>query len=403
MHGIKFFFREKILSDTINILLIGFIIRLIIAPFTLNWDLLANTHISVNYLSQSWAEIYNNPLSVYPPLMYMTLSSFIRIISPLFPPGFSPWIASDNLTAISFPFIYRTLLLLKLPYIIFELASALLFAKIFAGEKQNRVLFLWMVNPVSLFVISAWTNVDAFPIFFIIASFFLAARAKFLLSSLALGIAAAYKLYPILFFPFLLFSVEGVRKKVLMIILFLFPVFFTHFPVLNLPQYYNHAITGGYSKLILFSILPIGPNRALIYFCIFYFLLFFHYLTVKKNAASFLIFSFFSVIAMFTFSLFSLQWFIWLIPFLLFTQIKSAKIFPVMFFLYLGYFGLVALSQASLNIGMLSPLEPTLWNLEWPLRQKIGSEQIFLLSNITHSAIAASLIWIGWRLYHAKT
>lgn len=393
------FLKSKILSDTLTILLIGVIIRVIIAPFTLNWDLLANTHISVLALTNTWAQIYDNPLSVYPPLMYMTLSTFIKLTTPFFPAGFFSWMASDNLTAISFPFIFRTLFLLKLPYIFFEVSAAFLFAKIFEKGKQNTVFFLWMINPVSLFVVTAWTNVDAFPLFFIVSSFYLASRGKNLSSALSLGIAAAYKLYPLLFFPFLLFSERTWRRRILMITLFILPVIITHYPVISLSQYYNHAITGGYSKQILFSILPIGANRALIYYCLAYFLLFLHFLTVKKDAASFITFSFFAIAAMFILSLFSLQWFIWLLPFLLFFQVRIPKLFPVILLSYLGYFGIVILSQASLNIGMLNPLEPTFWTLGWPLREILGTEQLFTQTNIMHSLIAASLIWIGFQTH----
>jgi len=55
---------------------------------------------------------------------------------------------------------------------------------------------------------------------------------------------------------------------------------------------------------------------------------------------------------------------------------------------------MVILSQASLNIGMLAPLEPTFWLLDWPVKQKLGTEMTMRLLNGLQSIFAASLIWL---------
>src|SRR3990167_5305746 len=106
-------------------------------------------------------------------------------------------------------------------------------------------------------------------------------------------------------------------------------------------------------------------------------------------------FSFLALIPLFAFSSFNLQWFLWLIPFLIYFYLDQPMLKTVIIFLCIGFFGLVFLSQVSLNLGMLAPLEPTLLTLDWPLKQILGEENIFNFMNITHTFLAACLICLS--------
>ena len=66
---------------------------------------------------------------------------------------------------------------------------------------------------------------------------------------------------------------------------------------------------------------------------------------------------------------------------------------------YLSFIAMILFSQSSLNIGMLAPIEPTLWMLAWPLKNKIGG-QVYVFISLAHTALAASLVWISFRWFN---
>lgn len=393
---------HKLLKDAFSIILLGLLLRLLIAPFTLNWDLLANMHLAAKMDFQTLTVFYNDPMANYPPLMYKTLSLFDQIIHKVAPGGLYTWFESGNLSAITSYYVFHIIFLLKLPFIVIDLACGILFSKLFDPKKRNLALLFWMVNPVLLYIVAAWTNVDIITLFFIILNFYFFSNNRPVLSALSLGMAISYKLFPIFFFPFLVFSTVSWKKRILYALTVAFPVIFSHLPVLGISYYFSRLLSEGHSRSVLFATLPIGSDRALIYFYFVYFIVFFHYLSGKKN---YFIYSFISILPIFILSKFNLQWLIWLMPFILYAQVKLGKASGGVILLYVSYFSLVIFSQASLNIGMLAPFDPTFWNLEWPLKKILGEESIFSVLNFFQTLFAASLVWLGYSVYkyHEKT
>lgn len=384
-------------KDVIVILLFGIFLRFLISPFTLNWDLLAYTHVTAKLSSGGLQAVYSDPLSAYPPITYWFINTYTNLLKPLLTGQFDTWLRLNDLSAVAFPGIFRFLFLLKLPIIILEIAAAIIFARIFPEGKRNKILFFWMINPVILYIVPAFSNVDIFPLFFIMLSFYFYFRKNMQITpAFLLGIAASFKLFPLFFLPFLVFSVPGLRKKIMVFAAFLLPFIFLQFPALSIPQYRNNVLAGGNSSKILFAYLPIGQERGLIYFVLFYVLIFFSYLGKKNLKKYYLQYCFYVMAGIFSLTLFHVQWFIWLIPFIFIYQFSQNPNKIPMVALYLSFAGLVLFQQASLNIGMLAPLDPTLWKLDWPLRKALG-DNILTLINICHTVIAGSLIWMAYR------
>lgn len=389
---------NHLLTDTLSIILLGLILRIVVAPFTLNWDLLSNAQQTSQFSHQSLSEFYKNSLSVYPPLMYQTYSFYLSVIRSIFSDIFNAWFSTANISAITFPYIFRIIFLLKLPFLTADLASGIIFSRLFENSKRKIALLLWMISPVSLYTVSAWTNVDIIPIFFILLSFFLFYKKKILTSAFILGLAVSYKIFPVFLLPFLIFTQNQWRKKAAVLTVGILPVILTHLSVIGIPQYFQHTMSGGYSSQILFSLLPIGPNRSLIYFYLFYFLLFFHYLDKKHTYYTYFIYSLLSLVPIFIFSFFNLQWFLWILPLLLFYQVNSQRPTIFVVIVYISYFALALLSQASLNIGMFAPIDQTLWKLDWPQKSLLGDKQLFTFLNTIHSLLAAALIFMSYQL-----
>ncbi|OGG04418.1 hypothetical protein A2W14_01930 [Candidatus Gottesmanbacteria bacterium RBG_16_37_8] len=392
---------KNVANDIPSILLLGLIIRLIIGTFTINWDFLRITQISLKYFSGGLMEVYRDPLSVYPVLTYWTRIFFIFISKPFLSGSFYKWNSNGDLSIIADTFIFRNLFFLKLPFILIEIATAYIFAKLLPRAKRGLFLLMWMINPIALYTIAAFTNVDVFPLFFIAVCLYFLNKKKGLLCSFFLGISAAYKIFPILLLPFLLFSQNNWKQRIYQTLIFLIPFVGTQIPALSISLYWKNSLTASANRLILNSTLNIGNNKLLILFIVIYCLLFFFYLTEKNRESKTPLYFFLALSVIFTVSAFNIQWVYWILPLIILHQLYFREEKIISFVLYAAYFGIIFLSQTALHIGMLSPVDPSLWTLDKPLTAFIGSE-INLLINSFYSLFAAAVIFLSYRVYKVK-
>lgn len=387
------------------IVTVGLLIRFLVIPFTLNWDLWANTRVSSTFGFNNLNTFYKEPLAVYPPLMYITLKSSLLAIKPFAGNMIDQWFKDEDISSVSSPNIYRYLFLIKIPYLLFDLATGFLFVKLFEKKKSILAYLVWFWNPIIIFLTCAWANVDIFAIFFIVASLWAHQKKRYLWGSAFLTLGISYKLFPIFLLPFSLMATPSPKKIIKSSFFCLLILLITHIPIFfSLKTYLEHAIIGGYRDLILFYVLPIGINRYLITVYLFYFLLFFNYLLIDKDKRNdwFGIYNFLVLAVIFSFSKFSLQWFLWLVPFLNIFTLLYHRLRPHVLVLYALYILMILFTQTSLNLGMLGPLLPSLWRIEYPLKSLIGAGQIDTLFNTLHTVFSACLILMGYYLLKKK-
>ena len=386
----------------VYLLLAGFIIRIVIAVFTVNWDFLRITQITLNYSAGGLEKIYEDPLSLYPVLTYWTRYFLIYLTRPFLGASISGWNKSGDLAILYDPFIFRNLFFLKLPFILIELSTAFIFSRLLTGRAKKSFLVIWMTSPVALYSIAAFTNVDVFPIFFLALSIFFLNKKRSLPGAFLLGVATAYKLFPLLLLPFLLFSIKNIMKRLKHLLFFLIPVIGTQIPVFGLPQYWKNSFSAGANRLILASTINIGNNKVLILFIVFYCLILFHFITDRKNNKKVNLYFFLVLSLIFSVSAFNIQWVYWLLPFIIYYQIFFEREKTVVYILNLAYLGIILFSQAGLNIGMFSPIEPSFWTINNPLLTVINRETNILIINTCYSLFAASVIFMAVRIYREK-
>ncbi len=383
-----------------SVLLLGIFLRVLIAPFTLNWDLLANSRLITEWGILPIAEFYKQPLAAYPPLLYGLLKIVLQISQFISGNQLFSWLSLHDVALLHHPHVFRLLLLLKTPYLLAEILTAIVLTKLFEPKYETRVLLLWMLSPFIFFTIAIWSNIDIFPLCALIVSLFFVKKKLPFAASVSLGISVALKMFPVFIFPFLFFYQKHKFQKLQVLIGFVLPILITHLPVLTLGQYWSHTITSGYSKQILYTVLPIGPDRALIYYYLVYFLLLFHF--IRKSITDFSDYLFYALatfVPLFILSRFNLQWILWIAPLFIVYQILVPKPNTFWLFLTLAFFALVGASQSSLNIGMLAPIESTFWVWDWPLKQKLGGELTTMLLNNAHTLFSGVLIWITYLVY----
>jgi hypothetical protein len=378
--------------STLTIFVIGILLRLTIAPFTLNWDFHTNIQVSSTLLHGSIADMYKDERA-YPLPTHLISAAGFTLLSPLLPPEFIEWTTRKDLAVFATPYLYRYLLLLKLPIIAFELCAAFIFSRLFPKGVQKKLLALWLLNPITLYIVPAFTNVDAYPMFFLLLHYLLFRKGEYLLAGVSLGLAGSLKLFPVILLPFLLLSVRSFKHKIFTLVAFLVAYLLPQLPALGIPEYVRNVLLGGNSNTILFSGLKVGPDRILLLFPILYFLMLFWYKSIPKSFHSFFVATSTTIGVMLLVGQFHLQWLLWIFPFVISSVFTTRQSNLAVCTLFGAFTGMVAVSQASLNIGMLATLDPTLWQLDWPLKLLIG-QNVFSLLNLFQSIFAASLIWI---------
>lgn len=91
---------------------------------------------------------------------------------------------------VSDPGIFRTLFLLKIPYLIFDLGTAIVVFRMLAGKpRQFLALKIWLFNPVTLYAFYLFGRFESIPIFFLALTLRLVQRQRLLAATVAMGLA----------------------------------------------------------------------------------------------------------------------------------------------------------------------------------------------------------------------
>lgn len=168
---------------------------------------------------------------------------------------------------------YRTLFLLKTPYLMFDFLTAFFLARLAKDSKQSLFCYkLWMLNPLTLYSIYAIGQLDLLPILFTVAALYSAAKEKKSLSVFFLSLGGLVKVYPFLFIPlFVLLLAKSWRERVKLVIASLLPILFLFLPL-------HISSKGAAAGCVFISALEnvTGENWRKILFAAGYFFLLFH-------------------------------------------------------------------------------------------------------------------------------
>lgn len=207
-----------------NILILGLLIRLAMAPFFAHpFDVYA-----WYVICRSIIERGPYFVSYFPPMLFYTFMPIAylydwvaRVFSAhcipveAIPSELNPFpqFRMECFTDILFNGI------VKIPFIISDILAAVLLFKIvlaLSGDTRlaNRGAALWFLNPYLIWISTGWGMFDTLPATCSLGSFYMLLKRKVSLSAVLLGIAVAYKLYPVLFLiPIALFLLRTKESK----------------------------------------------------------------------------------------------------------------------------------------------------------------------------------------------
>lgn len=307
---------------------------------------------------------FGTDLFIYPPAIYL----YHGIFNFLFTAIFGNYIMNSNIieNAATFGNIYFNihLLLLKLPYLLFDILSAVYIAKLFDSKREQFLAFcFWVFNPVNLYATYMMGQFDVIPAFFTILCLYFIKKEKLGFAALSLGLGAAFKIYPFfLLVPLLLVEKRWIKRIELVFLGFL-PYLITVIPYLASHGFRSSALLAGLTNKSLYASIPISAGENLILFpltLVIFYLSFYFY-----NFRDFLWQKFFVVLLLFfIFTHYHPQWFLWITPFLIIDLIRSNFRNAILIVLSsISYFALLFFFDSSLTVGIFAPIFPFLYSL----------------------------------------
>lgn len=365
------------------IILTGIAIRVFLSLTTIHSDMqvfdLAGRLIASGNVFNIYDFSSQNAVLNYPPPIYL-LHGVFRVLFNI--AGLSA-ITQFNIN----------LLLIKLPYLFFDLAVGFLLLRLFSSRKALVAFVLWMFNPISLYATYMMGQFDIIPTFFIVLSIYYVAKGKLDLAALALGGGIAFKLSPVfLVVPLVIFG-KDLREKLKLFLLASIPYIIAILPYINSPSFRSTALFANQSSKSLYSAIPVSGGESIILFPAF--LLLFYLIIwgahLKRDIYKLYLIP---LLLFFIFTHYHPQWLIWITPLLIIELLISnfRTLVPVLL-IFISWLASLFFFDPSLTLGIFSPIAPQLQNTTsiWNLLN------INVDFNISRSIIQT--IFVGAALY----
>lgn len=383
-----------------KLLLLAIVLRLLVAGFYFHPDI-KTYNFQSSFLRKGVGNIYSYlvenkkelPLKeefVYFPLTYFVLGGYQAVAAPILGTGFDHWLSDANSnTMVRDPGIFRYLTILKLPYLVVDIAIAFILMKFFEEKENKKKAFtLWLFNPFTIILIYVFSNVDIFSVALTLTAFLLVKRQKLLGGAVILGIASGFKLYPILFAPFLFLAGRNVKEKLLLGFTPLAIFVVISLPFFS-PAFVQSALVSGLSTGIFksdFTSLAVS-------------LLFFYAALVDKKVNLFNYWVALFVL-IFSFPPFHIQWLLWLAPFVVILVIRNPKLSWTMLLLaFIVFLISVLYEDRFMTIGLLR-VYSTLYDLlptPFIVLQKFYDP--YNLQSVLHSVFGAGGLVLIYKMF----
>ncbi len=391
------------MKNTTSIVIFALFTYLFISPFFFHPDLKIIYH-HAQFLTSGVFNIYSFLNShpehatlgqfVYPPLAYLVFGLLTSIAKIFSGPEFISWLAQGN-TAVSTPYIFRYLFMLKRPLVLIHIFTGLLIGRLFTKEEEKKwSMAIWFFNPISIYVVAVIGQFDIIPVFLTVLSLVLFPKKPFL-AAICLGLGGSLKTYPLLLLPFLsVAAFPGWPKRILVAVVGLMPYLLFTLPFIKDPNFINNVLVSGLSQRLFHASLPIGFDKSILIIPGLIFVLLFFFIN-KKDKRDLLPGVFGAVLLIcLAGSHFHPQWVLWAMPFVTIYLTKTRNLWPLVV-LCMAWFGVLLLFPDNfLTWGVISPLEPQSFSLP-PIASILPPTLPW--QNIAQTLFAAIALWLAYK------
>ncbi len=344
-------------------LILGLAVRLVLIPLTLHPDFRAvnlagyfiaqkgqlfSFYDTISQLPRSdWlVSLYGDNLFIYPPLAYITHGIFNKFFYWAYPQN-AFWVLINDIGQLRHTAGFVSLMyFLKLPYLIVDILCFWLLSRYKLQAIGHKLICLWWLNPVVIYVTYMIGQFDIFIALFILLSLIFSAK-KPLVSAVMLGLGAGFKPFPLL----LLLLLPGNKIKNILVGLGTYLLIIA--PWLGSPAFRQYALLANQSDKMFFAKIPISGSQYIPIFLLGLLLVYWWNFYRPKDLP---VWAWFSAPLLLFYSVthFHPQWFIWIMPLLVFGVVQNKKtLFPYVILL-LCYFIIVLFFDPSLNFGLFN-------------------------------------------------
>lgn len=396
-----------------RLIFLAVLLRLFVSAFLFHPDI-KTINFQTSFLKKGVTNIYpylaenkkTLPLRdefVYFPLTYFTIGGYQAIASVFIGSGLDDWLfqAGTN-QVVENPNIFKYLTLLKLPLLIFDIAIAFLLLKYFKDKKKGEKAFIfWLFNPFTIILIYAYSNIDIYAVLLTVIALILLKRKKLIYSLILLGIASAFKMYPLLFIPFLFLKGKSVREKILILVIPVLILLLTIIPFYS-TDFTQSALVSGLTTRIFSPGISLGFGESIIMGLLLISALFFYGFFVKNKIK---VFNYFLILLfiIFSFSHFHISWLLWIAPFLVILIVKVPKLtWPILIWSIIAFLIPLFYEDRSMTISLFKTFSTWYDLLPTPfvVIQKFYDPYSF--QSMLHSALAGLSIILSYILIFEK-
>lgn len=370
------------------IVTVGVVVRIILSLTTFHPDMqvfdLAGKLVASGKILNLYDYSSSQAVLNYPPAIYLFHGIFKFIFSIL---------GLTNLNQLNF-----NLLLLKLPYLIFDLLTGFILLKLFDSTKKSLMAFgLWMFNPINLYATYMMGQFDIIPTFFIVLSIYFAVKNKFEWAALVLGGGIAFKLSPIfLVIPLTIFG-KSYLDRLKLFALAILPYLLSIMPYFPSRSFRAAALFANQSSKSLYANIPVSGGESIILFPAFLLLFYLFIWNVKKEIDIWKLYLV-PLLLFFIFTHYHPQWLIWVVPLLIFDVVTSGfkNILPNLL-IFVSWFISLFFFDPSLTLGLFVPINSALYQTQsiWTLLNiKIDYNLARSLIQTVFAAASAYLVYL---------
>ncbi|MEX1158753.1 MAG: hypothetical protein WEC79_07485, partial [Thermomicrobiales bacterium] len=211
--------RERLAGETARrmalVVLAGVALRLAVMPFTLHFD-------AYQIYSRAHEAAYHNDWFGFTSqfIIQSVHNLWLLIVRPLLPESGAIWSETASTLGVgasredyerflAYDHLYRAIFLMKLPYVLADLACAWALTRLVPAGKRLAVAAFWLLNPLVIFSSAIYGRHDSLPILLVLLSVIAVRKATDAgrLAGLALlGVATMTRFFPVIIIPLFLLA-----------------------------------------------------------------------------------------------------------------------------------------------------------------------------------------------------
>lgn len=345
-------------------LLLALVIRLFLMPTTIHNDFKAYNlaayfiaqkheiwtfydHISKLPRTDPLVGIYGDGQFNYPPLAYLSHAAFNFLLGPVYPWQAFQTLIYDYDHFRGSPGSVWLMYLLKFPYLLADAVGLWLIRKLAVNDKQRwQLSLIWLFNPVNLYSAYMMGQFDIFIGVLILGTLVVTAKNKPGFGSVLLGLAAGFKVFPLILVPFL--PGNKIKNCVIGMLTYLGLIL----PYLGSVAFKHYALLASQADKPLFAKIMVSGSQYLPLFVVGLILLLWWNLYAKKREWPAWLWLSAPLLLFFSVTHFHPQWLAWLAPlFCLAWVFRPSTRLPIGIFL-LCYLVIIFSFDPSLNLGL---------------------------------------------------